>query len=82
MRLNHFVEGLQILSRYYEKPEGHHIGAEHDQFYAYATEKPLSTEDVARMLELGWFQPEAEYDHGDDMKPENYDPAEGWSAFT
>lgn len=75
MKLSNFIEGLKILQPHYEGCDGYHIGAEHDQFYAYQTDKPLRPEDVKRMRELGWFQPEQEED-------EEYDPENGWSAFT
>jgi hypothetical protein len=75
VNLANFIEGLRILQPYYAKPDGYHIGAEHDQFYAYATEKPLSPDDVKRMRDLGWFQPD------EDDEP-TYDPRDGWSAFT
>lgn len=77
MRLNRFIEGLQILSKYYDKLDGHHTGAEHDQFYAYQTDRPLTDEDLNRMVELGWFQPECGFESAADYKP-----SEGWSAFT
>jgi hypothetical protein len=80
MQLDKFIEGLMILQTYYDDPEGYHIGAGHDQFYAYATDKPLPEIQVKRMFELGWFQPEVETD--EDAEVKNYDPNEGWSAFT
>ena len=75
MKLSDFMDGLNILRPYYAEPNGHHIGAEHDQFYAYKTDRPLSEPDLAKMRALGWFQPEA----GDD---DPYSPDDGWSAFT
>lgn len=74
MKLSNFIEGLKILQPYYLGGDGFHIGAEHDQFYCYQTDSPLTPEDVQKMRDLGWFQPET----GDD----EYDPQEGWSAFT
>ena len=79
MKLSAFIEGLQILKPHYKDGDGYEIGAEHDQFYAYQTETPLTDEEVARMRELGWFQPEVPED--DDENPGPYDPEEGWSAF-
>ena len=73
--LSNLLDGLNLLLPYYNDPNGYHIGAEHDQFYAYATDRPLSDADVAKMIELGWFQPEQE--EGDP-----YSPVDGWSAFT
>lgn len=74
MNLKNFCEGLAILAPHYDKLDGYHLGAEHDQIFLYATNRPLSEEAVAKMRELGWFQPEQ-----DDDAP--YDPGEGWSAF-
>lgn len=75
MKLSNFIDGLQILRSHYANADGYHIGAEHDQFYVYATETPLSEDEEKRLRQLGWFQP----DIGDGAP---YDPAEGWSAFT
>ena len=82
MRLNELIEGLQILEPFYDDPKGFHVGAEHDQFYAYATDKPLPEALVKRMVELDWFQPDVEIADGEDFKVENYAADEGWSAYT
>lgn len=74
MKLSKFLTGLQTLQPYYKGGDGYHLGAEHDQFYAYATAQPLTVEDQAKMRELGWFQP----DCGDDAP---YSPEDGWSCF-
>jgi len=74
MRLNKFIEGLNTLRPYYKDGDGHHIGAEHDEFYCYKTERPLTPEDVQKMRDLGWFQPDQE----DDAE---YDPEKSWSAY-
>lgn len=78
MKLSKFIEGLNILRPYYKDQDGYHIGAEHDQFYAYATDQPLTQEDQKRMCELGWFQP----DGGMSEDGGEYDKENGWSAFT
>jgi hypothetical protein len=72
------IAGLTILQPYYDGADGYNLGAEHDQIYAYATDRPLSPEDVAKMRDLGWFQP----DQDSDEDPPPYDPEDGWSAFT
>lgn len=74
MRLDSFIAGLDILSKHFKDPHGFHIGAEHDQFYIYATDTALTPDEYQRMKALGWFQT------GDDGAP--YDVEEGWSAFT
>lgn len=70
MRLDNFIEGLEILKCYFNDP-GHELGAEHDQFYVYATQTVMTNEDVKRLHELGWFQ----------ENTEQYDPRESWSCF-
>jgi hypothetical protein len=77
MQLDKFLAGIQLLQPHYKDPAGYHIAAEHDQFYMYATDTPLSKAEIERMCELGWFQPDCEFE-----KPEDYNPSEGWSAFT
>ncbi len=72
MKLNDFIDGLLTLRQYYTDPNGYHIGSEHDQLYAYKTDKPLSETDVERMRALGWFQPDQDYDAP-------YDPENGWA---
>lgn len=79
MKLQDFIAGLQILQAHYNG-DGYHIGAEHDIFYCYKTDIPLSPANVKRMDELGWHQEEAVVDG--QWKPENYDPEESWSAYT
>jgi hypothetical protein len=78
MKLSELLQGIQILSTYYDDPDGYHVGAEHDVLYLYATDRPLSAEHVARMLALGWFQESG----ATDDEPEAYDAEEGWQSFT
>jgi hypothetical protein len=56
MRLNDFIEGLTTLRPYYDDLDRHHVGAEHDRIFAYATDRPLPRPDFVKMLGLGWFQ--------------------------
>jgi hypothetical protein len=74
MKLSNFIEGLQILQQYFDK-DGYKIGAEHDEFYVYKTDRPVSHEHVERLKFLDWFQPGQE-----EQAP--YDPEESWQAFT
>ena len=78
MKLSKLAQAIQIMSTYYDDPEGYHVAAEHDVIYLYATDRPLTAEDVTRMLALGWFQESGATD--DD--PEAYDAEEGWQSFT
>lgn len=79
MKLNAFIDGLNILRTHFEDGDGFHIGAEHDQFYVYKTDTPLDSGEVGMLRDLGWFQPEVEEDENGDAGP--YDPEEGWSAW-
>lgn len=73
MKLSDFIEGLKTLQPYYKDGDGYHIGAEHDQFFLYQTERQLTPKDVQKMRDLGWFQPGQRADL-------DYDPENGWSA--
>ena len=53
MKLNAVIEGLTILSGYYNHPDGFHTGAEHDALYAYATDKPIPPGVVKAALRVG-----------------------------
>lgn len=77
MVLSKFLRGLEVLRTHYDNGDGYHIGAEHDQFYAYATDTPLTDAEFREMIDLGWFQPEVP-----ESEPAVYDASEGWSAFT
>lgn len=74
MKIGNLIDGLLVLREHYNGRDGYHIGAEHDQFYAWVTDTPLSEEEVTKMRSLGWFQP--------DSDDEEYNPEDSWSAFT
>lgn len=77
MQLSKFIEGLTILRPHYNDQDGYHLGAEHDQIYIYATDTPLSEEELKKLYGLGFFQPDVE----DFVGPESYQPQDGWSAY-
>lgn len=74
MNLGNFIRGLTIIQKYYDNPEGYHIGAEHDQFYAYTTDRRVSDEDFSMLKELMWFQVGVE---DEDV----YESNAAWSAY-
>jgi hypothetical protein len=80
MTLDNFLKGLQILRPHYDKPDGYHLGAEHDQIYIYATNTQVSADDVAELLNLGFFQPDVRY-KGEEPTVADYDSTVGWSVF-
>ncbi len=77
MRTPAIIEGLTILQKYRDTPDGYHCGAEHDQFWAGTTDHPLDHADLSRLAELGWFQEEIDCDN----TIKDYDPEEPWSCF-
>lgn len=72
MRLSSFVEGVEILSKYYKSLDGHHMGADHDIIYLCETDKIINDKDVFRLWELGFFQ---------EGLDEEYDPEESWQCY-
>ena len=85
MTLDELTAAIAILRPYYDA-DGDHIGAEHDQIYLYATDRPLSAEDVLKMRALNWFQDSDDSEDADEetgeTKPETYEPGESWTAYT
>ena len=75
---SNFIRGLLILNRYYDNGDGDHIGAEHDAFYAYTTNRSLSVEDVTKMVDWGWHQEDVSIPDNEDFSAEHYDPEVGW----
>lgn len=65
MRLNSIIDGLRILQRYYDDPNGFKTGADHDVLYAYDTDRPVSDADREVLERMGWKQ----------------EPDNGWRAF-
>ncbi|MDX7953927.1 hypothetical protein P7D22_22490 [Lichenihabitans sp. Uapishka_5] len=72
MKLSSFVRGLEIMRTHYTDSDGYRLGAEHDQIHLFASDLPLTEEEMAELDALGWFQPEAD----------DHDPEAGWSCFT
>ena len=80
MQLNKFIEGLAILSQYYDKPDGYHLSADHDIIYIYPTDKSVPDADLKRLIELGFFQPDVDTDD-DRYSVGFYQAGEGWAAY-
>jgi hypothetical protein len=85
MKNSAVIEGLQILEKYRDKPDGYDLGAEHDVLYAYRTDRPVEQPDLDRLIELGWFQEEVDYgdddETGGEFAAKHYDPEESWTAY-
>jgi len=82
VRAKDIIAGLELLYPYYDDPEGFHNGAEHDEFYAYPTSRPLSDEDLGKMIALEWHQEYYELDYSKDFAKEDYRSDESWVCYT
>jgi len=83
MRTSAIIEGLTILEKYRDKPDGFNCGAEHDILYVYSTDRPVKPDDLNRLIELGWFQEDAvDWEKEDEFSAKHYDPEEGWACYT
>lgn len=80
METRSIIEGLQLLEPFYDKAT-FTVSAEHDEIFAHQTDRPLTPEGVAKMVELGWVQPDAEVPDDEDFAVEHYDPEQSWSAY-
>jgi hypothetical protein len=79
MNTKNIVKGLQILQKYMKDKEGYNISAEHDVIYFHVTDYPIPNSDLEELVNLGWFQENAEYE--DEFTIWSYDPASGWTCY-
>ncbi len=73
MKTTAIIEGLTILEKYRDRKDGANCDAEHDTIYANATDRPVDGKDLARLVELGWFQRGYE-----ESTATHYDPTAFW----
>ena len=81
MRTINIIAGMSLLLTYYDDPVGYHSGAEHDEIYMYPTDRPLTPDDVQKMIDLGWHQEYDERDYDEDFAVRHYRPDEAWVAY-
>lgn len=86
MKTSAIIEGMTILEKYRDNPDGFNCGAEHDVIYVYATSRPVEVDDLKRLVELGWFQEAVDYgddeETGGDFAVKHYDTEESWTCYT
>lgn len=56
MSAKNIIDGLQILSNYYDDQEEYYAMSANDCIVADATDWPMTSFDVVKMINLGWFQ--------------------------
>ena len=80
MRTSAIIEGMTILEKYRNEPDGHNCDAEHDAIYVYPTDKLVEEVDLNRLVELGWFQEDV--DCGDeDFTAKHYQAGCCWVCY-
>lgn len=72
------IQGLSILQKYRDEPDGFHIGADHDVIYAYPTDEPVSDDDLTGLISLGWYQEDADWGDSEEFQAEHYSITESW----
>lgn len=77
MKTASIIEGLTILEKYRDKPDGYNCSAEHDVLYAHATDRPLELADLEKMVMLGWNQVGC-----NSFGAQDYRPDESWYCYT
>jgi hypothetical protein len=53
-----FIEGVAIIGKYAPEEDDWNLCAEHDQIWFGSYEWVTDEKDIARLLELGWFEDE------------------------
>lgn len=82
MRTVDIVAGMNLLLPYYKDQEGYNVGCEHDELRMYATDRPLTPEDLDKMIALGWHQEhDGRGDYSEDFAPKHYRPDEAWVSY-
>lgn len=66
------IEGMQILLTYQDNQNDFHTGADHEVIYMYATDRPVSPEDLEKLAALGWHQ---------ECEDDGYNKDEHWYVF-
>ena len=74
------AEGIKLTAQYREKP-GYDCGGEHDVIHLYGTDRPMSNDDVQKMINLGFHQEDVG-DSNTDYCVGDYDPEESWVFYT
>lgn len=81
MNTKDILAGMSVLLPYYDKQDGYHTGAEHEELRMFKTSRPLTPEDLDKMIALGWHQEHDERDYGKDFAPSDYRPDEAWVSY-
>lgn len=78
MKVSTIIEGLLILSKYYDGDDQQYIGS-YRHVYMCRTDKPLSIIDANRLFDLNWFQVDSNTDVC--IEKREYDPNYGWAIY-
>jgi hypothetical protein len=56
-------------------------GKDHDVIYGYATDTPLNTFEIFKMIEMGWSQERPTRNYEKDFSLDDYRQEESWWAY-
>jgi hypothetical protein len=82
MRTQDIVAGINLLLHYYDTPDGFHISCKHDELRMYATSRPLTEDDLDKIISLGWHQEhDGRGDYSEDFAPKHYMSDACWVSY-
>ena len=81
MKTQQVIDGLVLLQKYRDHKDSYDIGADHEVIYAYSTTRPLTTQDIQKMIDLGWHQEYDGRDYNKDFDISDYRHDETWHAY-
>lgn len=80
MKTSNIIEGMVTLLPYYDHQNGYHTECIYKNLRMFPTDRPLSEEDLNKMISLDWYQDIPGY-NGYNFKPEHYRQDEAWISY-
>lgn len=80
MKTKDIIEGLTILQKYRDNQDGFNCDADRDVLYVAETDRPVEQPDLDRLIEMLWFQVDADCSDDGDFLAKHYDPDESWTC--
>ena len=81
MRTENIAAGMTTLLPYYTDSKGYHVSVAHEEMRMRATTRPLSPEDLDKMIALGWHQEYTGRNYSEDFSSKDYRPDEQWFCY-
>ena len=81
MRTIDIIAGMQLLMKYYVKPDGYFTAADDEQLWMDSLDIPITKEDFDKLCALGWDQRDSPIVSGAHENSMGF-PYSGWKCFT